>query len=125
MTNRSGGIARVIVAETDFLRSRLLAESVDAAGGCSAVAHDGDEALRLMEDAAPDVLVLDLGLSRPSSIELLRAIRRTHGNLHVVGVTRGGHADLRAAAKHLGVRTFIRAPFDPAALGNTLRTLVA
>jgi two-component system, OmpR family, KDP operon response regulator KdpE len=126
MTNRAGLAARVLVAESDFVRRRLLAASLDAAGACSSVAENGDEAMRMIAADAPDVLLLDIGLTRPSSLELLRAIRRgANAQMHVVCITHGGHADLRAAATSLGVAAFVQTPFDPADLAATLQTLVA
>lgn len=66
---------RILVVEDDRL-SRELAVRVLSAGGYDVVsARDGEEALLVVGDATPDLVIMDLGLPGIDGVEATQIIR--------------------------------------------------
>lgn len=118
-------IKPIIVAETNFLTARLLVASLQSAGHSAIAARDGDDVLKLLEMYSSDVLLLNMNLSRPSGMELLRTLQQKHAKLKILASTAHGQSDLKAAASSLGVRGFYELPFVPAELNEQVRQLIA
>ena len=66
----------VLVAEDDPDLRSLLRHVLEADGHEVRLAGDGREALDLIREAAPDLVVLDLMMPRLSGFEVLRELRR-------------------------------------------------
>ena len=89
-------------------------------------ARDGDEALALVHEAAPDLLILDWmmpGLDGPAVLEDLRADPATR-DLPVLMTTAKGPAE-RARMIVLGANACLSKPFSPAALRAAVDELLA
>lgn len=83
----------VIVEDYDLLREGLVL-MLRAAGGFEVVAQaaSAEEALKVVDEHRPDLLLLDLMLPQMSGTELCRLVRQSQPDLQVVLLT--GHADL-------------------------------
>src|SRR3954467_8103153 len=68
--------ARVLIVEDDKTQRDLLARVFSRDGFVVSTASDGTEALRLLDDTTPDLLVLDLMLPWVNGIEILATVRR-------------------------------------------------
>jgi DNA-binding LytR/AlgR family response regulator len=84
------------------------------------VAADGFEAIRLLEQQAPDVLFLDIQMPGPSGLEVAR---RASGKAHVVFVT--AYDSYAVAAFERGAIDYVMKPFDAERLADTVRRLKA
>jgi two-component system response regulator PilR (NtrC family) len=75
-------------------------------------ASNGREAVELVTEEAPDVIVSDVRMPDMDGIEMLRAVRETHPDLGVVFMT--AHASVESAreAFKLGADDFVTKPFD-------------
>jgi len=82
-------------------------------------AQDGEAALDLIERAAPDVVILDLGIPKLPGMEVLRRARGIAPDLSIIMLT--GVDDVRTAveAMQLGATDYLTKPFVP--LDLTLR----
>ena len=70
------GVAkRILVAEDDPVTARFVGSLLAEHGFDVLVAADGDHALELAADAAPDLIVSDLVMPYRDGYEVLRAIR--------------------------------------------------
>lgn len=114
----------IIVAESNFLTGRLLVASLQAAGHTAIVARDGDDVLKLMEMYSPDVLLLNMNLSRPGGVELLRTLQAREPRLKILASTATGQSELKASAKSLGVKGFFDMPFTPAEIAAQVEQLI-
>lgn len=108
--------ATVVVAEDNFLTSHLIVATLEKAGYRAVAGRDGDEVWRLVDKHRPRLLIVNLNLSRPSGMELLRSIRKEHAQLRAIAFLAPSQADLRALAAGFGAEAFFESPFDPAAL---------
>jgi DNA-binding NarL/FixJ family response regulator len=80
---------RILIAEDDERLAALVEELLGGDGRFLVVGHasDGDEAVRLCEEHAPDLVLMDIGLPGRDGIEATRAIHARDTSQHVVVYT--------------------------------------
>ena len=114
----------VVLAENDFMTAKLIVASLEQAGQTVALARDGREVVELFEDHYPDVLLLNMNLSRPNGVELLRSLKSQKKIVPVIGFISPGQADMRPLATSLGVESFFESPFNPQELVEAVLNIV-
>ena len=79
------------------------------------VTADGDEALAMADEDAPDLVILDWMIEGTSGIEVLRRLRRGKGTEHVpiIMLTARGAEDDRIRGLDTGADDYIMKPFSP------------
>lgn len=100
---------RILICEDDERLATLVIETLGADGRFEVVARatSGDEAVRLAEQHAPDVILMDIGMPGLDGIDATRAIRARDAAQHVVIYTGSdeyediGRADAAGAAGFL------------------------
>jgi DNA-binding NarL/FixJ family response regulator len=100
---------RILICEDDERLATLVIDTLDADGRFDVVARatSGDEAVRLAEEHAPDVVLMDIGMPGIDGIDATRAIRERNAAQHVVIYTGSseyediGRADAAGAAGFL------------------------
>jgi len=90
-------------------------------------ARDGDEALGLIEQEKPDLLLLDVMMPRKSGFEVLAELRSRPEtrDLPVIVLTARGQKGDALYASRLGVADFITKPFSLMELSDKLGKLLA
>ncbi len=78
----------------------------------SAVAHDGQSALELLEEDDPEVLVLDLKMPGLDGIEVLRRVKKSKPNVEVIVLTGHGSETDRDTCMKLGAFAYMHKPVD-------------
>ena len=53
-------------------------------------AGDGNEAIRIVEDDAPDLLITDILMPGKAGIETIKELRQDHPNLRIIAMSGGG-----------------------------------
>jgi chemosensory pili system protein ChpA (sensor histidine kinase/response regulator) len=110
----AGGVTLtcVLVVEDDPWIQWIIADELADRGNEVLTARDGVEALERLRQSRPDVMILDLRLPRLDGWELARRYRSlTGGEVVPIVVVSGARApDPPEAA--LGVRRYLRKPFD-------------
>ena len=94
--------------------------------GCEVhLAHDGEEALRLVPRVRPDAVLLDIGLPRMNGYEVAERIRSDPENRDVliVAVSGYGQQEHRLRSKQAGFDQHVVKPIDPNALAGLLAAL--
>jgi DNA-binding NtrC family response regulator len=105
--------------EEDFVKT--LAERMKMRDLDSDVALNGEQALQLVEDQIPDVMVLDLKMPGIDGMEVLRRVRKAYPQVQVVILTGHGSEKDEAEAKRLGAFAYLQKPVDIEKLIVTLK----
>src|SRR5688572_3050564 len=79
-------------------------------------ARDGEAALRMLAERAPDLVLLDLMLPRRSGYEVLDRLRRDGRELPVIVVTARGEELDKVKGLDLGADDYVTKPFALAEL---------
>jgi two-component system KDP operon response regulator KdpE len=114
-------IARILVVDDEPQILRFLRPALEASGYDVLHAATGREALRLAANAAPDVIILDLGLPDIDGKEVLTAARQFSQAPILILSARDREAE-KIAALDLGADDYIEKPF---AIGEFLARLRA
>ncbi|CDN44758.1 MULTISPECIES: response regulator transcription factor [Paenibacillus] len=91
-----------------------------------AEAEDGEEALRMIGEHAPDLVITDIRMPVLSGLELIRSVRGT-GNHSVKFIIVSGYGDFSYAQQAIkfGVRDFILKPVDDGEMMEALQGLAS
>ena len=116
----------VLVVEDEPPLQKLLAYNLEAAGFETAQAFDGEEAVTLIEERPPDLLILDWMLPQLSGIELCRRLRRRPetARLPIIMLTARGEEHDRLRGLETGADDFVTKPFSPAELIARVRAVL-
>lgn len=103
-----------------------MAEAFKDEGLDARVAHDGDEAMRLVDETEPSAMVLDLMMPRRDGFSVLRELRSDGRiqNLPVVVVTAIFGLSERQYATELGAADYVTKPFQIHDLVSRVSALV-
>lgn len=105
-------MTRILIVEDDSEIAQLVRDYLDRAGYDTTVARDGEAALIAEQNAAPDLIVLDLGLPKKDGLDVIREIRKHAGTPIVILTARGEETD-RIVGLELGADDYIVKPFSP------------
>ena len=101
----------LIVDDQNGVR-RLLFEAFYDEGYQVRMAGSGMEALKMLSQEMPDLVLLDIKMPVMSGIETLGEIRKASKDLPVLMMTAYGDLEVVDQAKKLGVKHYIIKPFD-------------
>lgn len=94
--------------EEDFVKS--LAERIKMREMGSDVALNGEEALRIVKDQVPDVMVLDLKMPGIDGLEVLRRVKKAYPQVQVIILTGHGSDKDEKTARRLGAFDYLQKP---------------
>ncbi len=102
---------RVLIVQPDMQASQTLARFLKERGDQVWQADDAEQAQGMLAQVHPDVLFLDLHLTGMAWANLLRQVRSTSPDTHIIATNR--HPDLQREmlAREQGVQIFLRQPF--------------
>lgn len=109
MKEKKSGL--LIVDDQNGVR-RLLYEAFSDEGYRVRMAGGGMEALKMVSQEMPDLMLLDIKMPVMSGLETLEELRKTSKDLPVLMMTAYGDLEVVEQAKKLGVRHYIIKPFD-------------
>lgn len=106
---------RLLLVEDDPALVELLEFRFDAEGYHVITTDDGDEALLLVEEQQPDVIILDWMINGTSGIEVCRRLRRARGTAHipVIMLTARESEQDRVRGLEVGADDYVVKPFSP------------
>jgi DNA-binding NarL/FixJ family response regulator len=104
-----GGPARVVVADDQAVVREGIVMLLGLLPGIEVVgaARDGEGALSLVAELAPDVVLMDLRMPRCDGVEATRRIRKDHPDTQVVVLTTYADDESLFAALQAGARGYL------------------
>ena len=111
---------RVLAVDDDPQALRFVRDVLVQSGYAPLVTGDPQEALRLMEEERPGLVLLDLMLPDADGVELMQAILDID-DVPVIFISAYGREDLVARAFDLGAADYVVKPFSPTELAARIR----
>jgi response regulator of citrate/malate metabolism len=118
-------VIRTLVVDDDFMAASVHREFTERVPGFVVVgeATTGADALRLIGELKPDLVLLDVYLPDLSGIDVLRRLRATaQAHVDVIAITSAKDVHVLREAMHLGVVHYIVKPFTFTTLSERLET---
>ena len=106
-------MSTVLVVEDEREIRDLLRRYLERAGHAVLSTGSGAEALRLVQEGTPDLVVLDLGLPDVDGSEVLREVRQDGRRTPVLVLTARAGVDDRIRGLTLGADDYVTKPFSP------------
>ncbi len=103
---------RLLVVDDEFLIRWSLQQDLGKEGYEVLTAESGEEALRMIDESPPDLVLLDIHLPGLDGVKVLEKIRVTDPDLPVIMITAYGMVESAVAAMRLGAFDYISKPFN-------------
>jgi CheY-like chemotaxis protein len=113
--------SRVLLVDDEREFVQTLSERLEMREVGSAIAYDGESALKMVHDDEPEVIILDLRMPGIDGIEVLRRVKQSHPHIEVIILTGHGSEKDRTTCMELGAFAYLQKPVDIEALSETLR----
>ncbi|MBN1591211.1 MAG: response regulator [Pirellulales bacterium] len=104
--------SRVLLVDDEREFVQTLSERLRMRDMGATVVYDGRQALSLLGEEEPEVIVLDLRMPGIDGIEVLRRIKQEHENVEVIILTGHGSDKDRKSCLELGAFAYLRKPVD-------------
>jgi two-component system, OmpR family, response regulator CpxR len=104
--------SKVLLVDDEREFVQTLSERLQMRDYASAVAYDGEEALSILADEEPEVMVLDLKMPGIDGLEVLKRVRREHPSVEVIVLTGHGSKEVERECLELGACAYLEKPVD-------------
>jgi CheY-like chemotaxis protein len=112
----------MVVDDTDGVR-RIISMQLRTLGYRVVEAKDGLEAIELIKQEHPSLVLLDIHMPEVNGLETARRIRRTEGisSIPIIGLSAHHGLEMRDEALKAGFNEFVTKPLEFKLLGNLIR----
>jgi DNA-binding response OmpR family regulator len=115
---------RILIVEDEPAIVAAIRERLEREGFAVRTASSGEEALAALDEAAPDLLLLDVGLPGIDGFEVLRRVRARGLDAPVIILTARGDEIDRVVGLELGADDYVVKPFSVRELAARARALL-
>lgn len=126
MTDQPTPRPYILIAEDEAAQAEILEYNLRHEGYEVARAKDGQEALRAVQERAPDLVVLDWMLPEVSGLEVCRRLRNAEATRHVpiLMLTARGEEDDRVRGFEVGADDYVVKPYSPRELVARIKSVL-
>ena len=127
MSRFEGGVATVLVVEDSGDTRTIIRLELERWGYRVIEAANGREALEIVEEFCPDLILMDLNMPEVDGLTAAQAIRHYDENcagVPIIAVTAFDTFGIEEAAREAGCDAYIRKPFDMPRLEKTVSGLL-
>lgn len=116
---------KILVVDDSPVMRKLVIRSIRQAGYDVEIvqAEDGVEALTVVEDEQPNVILADWNMPNMTGIEMLRALREAGNRIPVGFVTSESTMEIRVEAQQAGASFFLSKPINAEQLETALTSV--
>lgn len=111
----------ILIVEDDAATRRLYKFLLMNGGYAVLEAEDGVVALEQIIQHPCDMVITDMNMPRMDGLDLIKAIRKDHGDLYVILITAFGTPDTQKHAERIGANDYMSKPFDFEELEQRIR----
>jgi len=111
LVNVSNSLARILVAEDETSLNDLLQDALRMNGYETISAKHGLEALRLIREEKPDLVILDINMPQLDGFGVIEKLRNENNNVPVIVLTARDQKDDKSIGFGLGADDFVTKPF--------------
>lgn len=104
-------LARILVAEDETSLNDLLQDALRMNGYETISAKHGLEALRLIREEKPDLVILDINMPQLDGFAVIEKLRNENNNVPVIVLTARDQRDDKSIGFGLGADDFVTKPF--------------
>lgn len=118
--------AKILVVDDDQDVRLLMGVRLRKSGYDVVTAEDGEEAVRIVRQAKPDLILLDLGLPKMDGYEVCRTLKsgpETCGIPIIILSAKSQQTD-REQASAAGAESYMAKPFNPVVILEAIRHLL-
>jgi two-component system phosphate regulon response regulator PhoB len=117
---------RLLIVEDDASLAELLSWTAEAEGYAVQVTGDGEEALLMVREQVPDLILLDWMIDHVPGIEVCRQLRRAPEtrDIPVIMLTARGEEEDKVRGLKTGADDYVTKPFSPRELMARVETLL-
>lgn len=112
--------SKVLLVDDEREFVQTLSERLQMRDVGSAIAYDGESALNLVAEDAPDVMILDLKMPGIDGIEVLKQVKAKNPDIEVIILTGHGSEADREICMKLGAFAYLHKPVDIEELSGLL-----
>lgn len=102
----------------------LLKEVFTKEGYLAITAGSGLEALEKVQQDSPDLVLLDMKIPGMDGIEILKRLKKSNPNIHVLMMTAYGELDLIRESINWGAAHYFTKPFDVFEVRDAVKQLL-
>lgn len=111
LVNVTNSLARILVAEDETSLNDLLQDALRMNGYETISAKHGLEALRLIREEKPDLVILDINMPQLDGFGVIEKLRNENNNVPVIVLTARDQKDDKSIGFGLGADDFVTKPF--------------
>ncbi len=104
--------ANILIVEDEEDLAENLADLLELEGYSSKICFSGEEALKEIESALPDIILLDIQLPEIDGVEVLRRVKKSYPTLPVVMVSASSQRGMGEKVKEYGADGMVMKPYD-------------
>jgi DNA-binding response OmpR family regulator len=104
--------AHILIVEDEVKLARFIELELSSEGYEITVAHDGLNALILVRESSPDMILLDWMLPGMSGVEICRRLRSTGNKVPIIFLTARDEISDRVAGLDAGANDYVVKPFS-------------
>ncbi|HET6871903.1 MAG TPA: response regulator [Sporolactobacillaceae bacterium] len=116
---------KILIVDDQFGIRILLNEIFQKAGYSTFQAANGAQALAVVKQEKPHLVILDMKIPGMDGLEILKRIKKDYEEIKVIIMTAYGELDMIQEAMEVGAVTYFSKPFDIDELLKTVQNQLA
>jgi len=118
--------AKILIVDDELEQQQLLRYNIEKAGYDTLLANNGKDALLIIEEVKPDLIILDWMIPEASGIDVCRELRSRPETrlLPILMISARGEEGDRALGLDSGADDYITKPFSPREMVSRIKALL-